>query len=122
VKGFIKRYILHLEWHRGYKPHFSIRRMPRQGDRVTDAGITGTLRRCPTCSGQGTLIVPDPDQIPGIGLLRHSPEVGVFLPSSTSKFLDEVNQGLWRAKARMTEEGLAVDMEKQHPSQETHGS
>lgn len=55
----LARYVLHLEWTRGYRPHVSLRRAPRHGDRVTDGGRTGTLERCQPC-GEGFLFRPDP--------------------------------------------------------------
>lgn len=54
----IKRYILHIEFHRGYRPHISFRRVPQPGDRVLDGGVMGTLKRCPTCT-DGLLHSPD---------------------------------------------------------------
>jgi hypothetical protein len=59
VKGFIKRYILHVEWHPGYRPHISIRKMPRPGQRVVDGGVSGVLESCSNCSGDGMLLRPD---------------------------------------------------------------
>ncbi|MFL6416809.1 MAG: hypothetical protein ACJ74Y_14190 [Bryobacteraceae bacterium] len=56
----IKRYILHLEFHKGYwPPIISFRRMPRHGDRMVDGGVPGTLIGCPTCSTTGFLHRPD---------------------------------------------------------------
>lgn len=55
----LKRFVLHLEWHRGYRPHVSLRRMPQAGDRVMNGGQLGTLLTCHTCSGTGTLHQPD---------------------------------------------------------------
>jgi hypothetical protein len=54
-----KRYILHIEWHKGYKPRFSIRRVPRHGDKVFDGGEKGTLIACQTCSTTGFLFKSD---------------------------------------------------------------
>lgn len=59
MRGFIRRYVVHAEWHPGYRPRFSIRRAPRAGDRVTDGDETGTLRPCCECSTVGFLFVPD---------------------------------------------------------------
>jgi hypothetical protein len=83
----IKRYILHLEFHKGYWPIISFRRMPRHGDRMVDGGIPGTLIGCPTCSTTGFLHRPDPQYIaPGqMPMLMHSPEVGFYSPSSNSQ-------------------------------------
>lgn len=55
----IKRYILHIEFHRGYRPRISFRRVPQPGDRVEDGGEMGTLVACRTCSAMGLLHVPD---------------------------------------------------------------
>lgn len=55
----LRIYILHLEWHRGYRPHVSLKRKPRAGDRVSNGGQMGTLLTCHTCSGTGTLHQPD---------------------------------------------------------------
>lgn len=55
----IKRYILHFEFHWGYRPRISIRRMPRPGDRIMDNGMMGTLEACPNCDGDGLLHRPD---------------------------------------------------------------
>jgi hypothetical protein len=50
----ILRYLLHLEWHCGYRPTVKMRRAPREGDRVVDGGEPGTLVRCRGC-GAGFL-------------------------------------------------------------------
>lgn len=55
----IKRYILHIEFHWGYRPRISLRRKPRAGDHVIDGGIPGTLEACKTCDGDGLLLRPD---------------------------------------------------------------
>lgn len=55
----LKIYILHLEWNKGYRPHVSLRRKPKAGDRVLNGGEPGTLLTCDTCSGTGTLHQPD---------------------------------------------------------------
>lgn len=48
-------YILHIEFHWGYRPRISIRRKPRVGDRMINGGVPGTLVGCPTCSTDGFL-------------------------------------------------------------------
>lgn len=60
----IKRYILHVELHRGYLPKISFRREPRPGDRFKNDGEWGTLVACQHCSGMGTLHVPDEIKLP----------------------------------------------------------
>jgi hypothetical protein len=56
----ILRLLVHFEWHRGFGllPIVKVTRMPRNGDRTTDGGTPGTLRRCPLCQ-DGFLHVPD---------------------------------------------------------------
>lgn len=54
----IRRWILHVEAHRGYRPRISLRRAPRAGDRVVDGGEPGILVRCQEC-GEGFLFVAD---------------------------------------------------------------
>lgn len=61
----IAEYILHLEFHRGYRPRISLRRKPEAGDRVVDGGTPGTLVRCREC-GEGFLHVPDLRAVPTI--------------------------------------------------------
>jgi hypothetical protein len=68
----IVRYILHIEAHWGYRPRISLRRAPRSGDRVTDGGVPGTLRRCALC-GEGFLHEPDPIAIPTRGGQQRHP-------------------------------------------------
>jgi hypothetical protein len=51
----IRRYILHIELHKGYKPCVSIKRAPYHGQRVKNGNFPGTLKACPTCSGEGYL-------------------------------------------------------------------
>lgn len=51
----IKRYILHIEFRWGYRPHISIKKLPSPGDRIIDGGTPGTLVSCPTCSNAGLL-------------------------------------------------------------------
>lgn len=58
----IKRYILHIEFHWGYRPRISIKRVPRPGEVVVDGGEVGTLVICPECSGQGLLHLVEPKQ------------------------------------------------------------
>ena len=60
----IKRYILHLEFHWGYRPRISFRRAPRHGDRVMDGGEMGTLIACQACSGVGLLHQADVIKLP----------------------------------------------------------
>lgn len=55
----IRRYVLHLEFHLGYRPRVSLRRAPRPGDEVVEMGVTGVLVPCTTCSTQGLLFQPD---------------------------------------------------------------
>ncbi len=62
----IERWILHVEFHWGYRPRVSLRRAPRSGDRVVDGGVPGTLERCALC-GEGFLHVPDPRIVPTEG-------------------------------------------------------
>ena len=54
----IARWNVHFEYHRGYRPRFSIRRAPKHGDRGIDGGEPGTLIRCEMC-GDGFLHMPD---------------------------------------------------------------
>lgn len=54
----IKRWVVHVELHRGYRPHFSIRRLPRVGTRMIDGGIHGTVVPCREC-GHPTMFQPD---------------------------------------------------------------
>ncbi len=68
----IKRWILHIEFHWGYRPRISLRRAPRSGDRVTDGGVPGTLERCALC-GEGFLHVPDPRAVPARGGQQRHP-------------------------------------------------
>lgn len=58
----IKRYILHIEFHWGYRPRISIKRVPAPGEQVFDGGEWGTLRACPECGGVGLLHVVEPKQ------------------------------------------------------------
>jgi hypothetical protein len=51
----IKRYILHFEFHWGYWPKISIKRVRRPGEWVHDGGEWGKLVACRECSGQGVL-------------------------------------------------------------------
>jgi hypothetical protein len=55
----IRQYVVHIEWHRGYRPRLSIRRRPRHGDRVVDGGEPGTLIACRECGGDGMLHLRD---------------------------------------------------------------
>lgn len=55
----IRRYILHLEWNRGYRPRVSLRRAPRGGDRVMDGGEPGQLMCCHECGSTGFMFRPD---------------------------------------------------------------
>jgi hypothetical protein len=57
--GFLHRLIVHAEWRRGYRPHFSIRRAPRHGDRTRNGDEHGSLLMCHTCSGVGYLFESD---------------------------------------------------------------
>ncbi len=72
----ILRYILHVEFHWGYRPRINLRRAPRSGDRVTDGGIPGTLRRCALC-GDGFLHEPDPRAVPAKGGQQRHPTATV---------------------------------------------
>lgn len=54
----IKRYILHLEFHWGYRPRISLKRMLRPGDRILNGDEMGTLKLCPECQ-DGLLHEPD---------------------------------------------------------------
>lgn len=58
----IKRYILHIEFHWGYWPRISIKRVPRPGDWVFDGGEWGQLVICRECSGDGLLHLVKPKQ------------------------------------------------------------
>jgi hypothetical protein len=51
----IRRYILRIELHKGSKPCISIKRVPFDGQRVKNGHFPGTLKACPTCSGEGYL-------------------------------------------------------------------
>lgn len=59
----IRRYILHLEFHKGYKPTISFKRAPYHGQRCVDGGELVILKRCPTCSGVGLLSEKAPPDI-----------------------------------------------------------
>jgi hypothetical protein len=63
----IKRFTIHLEFHRGYRPRFYIRPQPKPGDRHVDGGVPGILVACKECDGQGLLHKPD-------RLAKHFPE------------------------------------------------
>lgn len=54
----IKQWILHIEFHRGYRPRVSFRRVPRAGSRTIDGGIPGTIVPCREC-GHATMFQPD---------------------------------------------------------------
>lgn len=54
----IKRWILHVEFHWGYWPRISFRRVPKPGDRVLNGDEMGTLKLCPECQ-DGLLHEPD---------------------------------------------------------------
>lgn len=55
----IRRYVLHIEAHIGYRPRISFKRMPRTGDQTPD----GCLVLCPMCQS-GYLAVSDIDPRP----------------------------------------------------------
>ncbi len=59
----ILRLFVHIELHPGYGLTFRAGRMARPGDRFINGGQPGTLRRCPLCSGDGTLHVPDAEPV-----------------------------------------------------------
>lgn len=58
----IKRWILHIEFHWGYRPRISIKRVPRPGDWVFDGGEWGQLIACRECGGDGLLHLVKPKQ------------------------------------------------------------
>lgn len=58
----IKRWILHFEFHWGYWPRISIKRVPRPGDWVFDGGEWGQLVACRECGGDGLLHLVTPKQ------------------------------------------------------------
>jgi hypothetical protein len=62
----IKRYILHIEWHLRRRPHISLRRIPKHGEKGTDGGLTGTFINCQSCSGVGQLFEPDEYPLPNV--------------------------------------------------------
>lgn len=107
----IKRWTIHLEFHRGYWPKFYIRPNPRHGDRVVDGGVLGTLKRCPTCQDgflhdpdlvmtsvtetdrglKVTLRRPSSNHIPSPAIdLNASPTVSVPLPMTTKSSVHKV--------------------------------
>lgn len=69
----IRRYLLHLEAHRGYRPRVSLRRAPRSGDRVVDGGLPGRLTGCDGCSSVGLLFVPDQPPAPTPAPMEETP-------------------------------------------------
>jgi hypothetical protein len=56
--GFIRRYVVHAEWHPGYRPRLSIRRAPRAGDRVMNGDEPSTLVPCRDCGTVGFFADP----------------------------------------------------------------
>lgn len=49
MTGFLRRYVLHVEWHPGYRLRLSIRRERRDGDFVLNGDEPSTLVRCQAC-------------------------------------------------------------------------
>jgi hypothetical protein len=77
----IKRYILHFEFHKGYWPIISFRRVPKHGDRVEDGGVMGTLIACKACSGVGLLHVADEIKLPEgvVPSIMPEPKLGKYM-------------------------------------------
>lgn len=64
----IARFVLHLEWHRGYRPRISLRRAPRVGDVVWEGMQPSVLEPCRECSTVGflarELTLSPPSEVP----------------------------------------------------------
>lgn len=58
LRGFIHRYVVHAEWHPGYRPHFFIRRAPRAGDLVLNGDEPSRLVPCRGCGTVGFFAEP----------------------------------------------------------------
>lgn len=56
----IRRYILHVEVHRGYWPKISLRRAPRAA-----VDLLGALGRCKACRGTGFRVYEEGRVLPG---------------------------------------------------------
>lgn len=126
----IKRYILHIEFHWGYRPHISLRRAPRHGDRVVDGGEMGTLEACDKCSTVGflhradvdprTLVQPEPTPMPdqetapsidinAAAYLIESPEV-LRLDYTHGTRTYKTGETVWTRGAEYVVEGLTGDV------------
>jgi hypothetical protein len=114
----IRRYILHLEFHWGYRPRISFRRKPRPGDRVMDGGVLGKLITCETCSGDGLLFQSDPPDKLIMDFPKGGPDreyrVGELLTRYGATYTVESVEGLKVTLARYLQPLIS--------SQEKHGS
>lgn len=79
---FHRKLILHFEVHRGYRPRLSAKLEPKLGARAYDGGLTGTLLRCPACSGDGYLLMLD--ELPEVSV-PESPRIDPKPPESTRR-------------------------------------
>ena len=68
----IARWVLHVEWHWGYRLRVSFRRAPRSGDRVMNGGVPCVLERCYHC-GEGFLARELEPAHRGMGRLSSGP-------------------------------------------------
>jgi hypothetical protein len=74
----IKRWVIHTEFHWGYWPRFSIKRLRRAGERVSDGGQMGTLVVCPECSGEGLLHRLDEQKFMAAPPLPWAPDIATL--------------------------------------------